>query len=348
MRSIIYSLFKVFIRIGLFFYSKKIIVKGTENIPKKGAVLFMANHPNGLIDPILIATHIKRKTHFLVRAAVFKNRIVAYFFDLLGMMPIYRIRDGVKQLSKNQAIFDKCESILKNNKTLLIFPEGSHNRKRTIRPLSKGFTRIIFQTLENNPQTVIHIVPIGITYQNASAYPAKIALSFGTSITTDSYFKNSNKTEVVNFLKNEVTKQLENLTVHIDDDDNYENTLSLLNKQNVDFTDVVYTNKLIEQKSIKSSNSKVKNERFKPLLYLLIVNSFIPYTIWKLLSKKVDEVEFIDTFRFSFNIILFPFFYTVQSFLMYLAFNWDTAVLYFTFSILLVLLYTKVSATPTE
>ena len=37
--------------------SKKIIVNGKENIPKKGAVLFIVNHPNGLIDPLIITTN---------------------------------------------------------------------------------------------------------------------------------------------------------------------------------------------------------------------------------------------------------------------------------------------------
>ena len=63
-------------------------------------------------------------------------------------MPIYRIRDGVQQLGKNQEIFEQCFSILNKQKALMIFPEGSHNRKRTIRPLSKGFTRILYGTLE--------------------------------------------------------------------------------------------------------------------------------------------------------------------------------------------------------
>ena len=87
MRFIIYYFFKVFVKTGLFFYSKKIKVTGKNNIPKDGAVLFTSNHPNGLIDPLIIATHIKRKTHFLVQAGVFKNKSVANFFDLLGMTP---------------------------------------------------------------------------------------------------------------------------------------------------------------------------------------------------------------------------------------------------------------------
>ncbi|RBW61294.1 acyltransferase [Tenacibaculum sp. E3R01] len=347
MRTILYYTFKFFIKTGLFFYSKKIKINGSQNIPKDGAVLFTANHPNGLIDPILIATHIKRKTHFLVRAAVFKKPIVAYFFDLLGMMPVYRIRDGIKQLSKNEAIFNKCEQLLSKNKTLLIFPEGSHNRKRSIRPLSKGFTRIIFQTLDKHPKTKLYVVPVGITYQNSSKYPSKIALSFGIPIETNSYMNEVNRFEVTKNLKKEVLEQLKQLTVHIPDDANYEKTLTKLNKANVDFTEIHKINNLDYTNNI-NDNSKSTFNYLKPLLFLVILNSIIPYTLWKIASKKVNEIEFLDTFRFGFNIILFPFFYIFQSLIINYIFNKEIAIIYLIISFFIILAYAKLSPTNAE
>ncbi len=347
MRTILYYTFKFFIKTGLFFYTKNIKINGSQNIPKDGAVLFTANHPNGLIDPILIATHIKRKTHFLVRAAVFKKTIVAYFFDLLGMMPVYRIRDGIKQLSKNEAIFNKCEQLLSKNKTLLIFPEGSHNRKRSIRPLSKGFTRIIFQTLDKHPKTKLYVVPVGITYQNSSKYPSKIALSFGTPIETNSYMKEENRFEVTKSIKKEVLEQLKQLTVHIPDDANYEENLANLNNANVDFTEIQKVNSLDYTNKIKD-NSKSTFNYLKPLLFLVILNSFIPYILWKIASKKVDEIEFLDTFRFGFNIVLFPLFYIFQSLIINYVFNKEIAIIYLTFSFLIILTYAKLSPTNAE
>ena len=60
-----YNLFRFFVKIGLFFYSKRILVSGEKNIPKKGAVLFAINHPNGLIDPLIATTNIKRDNYYL-------------------------------------------------------------------------------------------------------------------------------------------------------------------------------------------------------------------------------------------------------------------------------------------
>lgn len=347
MRLLLYYFFKIFIKTGLFFYTKKVKVLGHENIPKKGAILFTANHPNGLIDPLLIATHITRKTHFLVRAAVFKKKLVARFFDLLGMMPIYRIRDGVKQLSKNEEIFNKCQQLLKDNKTLLIFPEGSHNRKRTVRPLSKGFTRILFRTLDESSNTDIHVVPIGITYQNASNYPSKVAINIGTPILANSYYNKNEINNSVKEIKHLVSTQLESLSVHINDDENYNQKLTELNKTQVDFTEVKTINNIIKNGSFPKEKNAKKNHK-NLVFYLVILNSIIPYTIWKFLSKKVLEIEFIDTFRFGVNILLFPAFYILQSWLIRLFFGWKIALVYFILSILLILFYTKTSPTPAE
>lgn len=345
MKTLIYYFFKLFVKIGLFFYSKKITVVGSEHIPKKEAVIFTANHPNGLIDPLLIATHIKRRTNFLVRAAVFNNHIMAKFFNLLGMMPIYRIRDGVQQLSKNEEIFNKCQLLLKNNKTLLIFPEGTHKKDRAIRPLSKGFTRIIFKTLDNFPDTKINIVPVGITYQNVSNYPSKTAIHFGSTILANDYYDVQNINQSVKDIKELVSNQLKNLSVHIEQNEDYKATLSNLNDAQVDFTKVNQINTLIREKKTLAQKKRSVNYTL-PLFLLIVLNSLVPYLVWKILSKKVDEVEFIDTFRFGINTILFPLFYCVQSWVINIFFGWKLAFVYFLTSLFLILIYTKLSPTP--
>jgi bile acid:Na+ symporter, BASS family len=142
LKKLWYTFVIFYIKTGLFFYTKKIKIVGKENIPKKGAVLFAVNHPNGLLDPLIVTTNTSRTTHYLVRAAIFKKPIVKKFLATLNLMPIYRIRDGVQEISKNAEVFNDCYDILNKQQALMIFPEGSHDKKRTVRILSKGFTRM--------------------------------------------------------------------------------------------------------------------------------------------------------------------------------------------------------------
>lgn len=80
-QKIWFTLVWSYIKLGLFFYSKRITVLGRENIPKKGAVIFAVNHPNGLLDPLYVTTTNSRQNHFLVRAASFKNPLIKRFWN---------------------------------------------------------------------------------------------------------------------------------------------------------------------------------------------------------------------------------------------------------------------------
>lgn len=347
MKALWYNFIRLIIKIGLFFYSKRIKVSGKNNIPKKGAVLFTINHPNGLIDPLIATTNIKRDNHYLVRAASFKKPFIKKILGSLNLMPIYRMRDGASQLGKNQEIFESCFDIFNKGETLMIFPEGSHNKKRTIRPLSKGFTRIVFGALQKYPDLDIKIVPVGLTYQNVSYYPTKVSLNFGKPISVNDFYNPETPNISAVQLKNEVSGQLKKLTVHIADDENYESTLVKLNDAQVDFTNVELINKMIISESIPKKKI-AKLNLLKPVFYLIILNSFIPFLIWKKVSKKIDEIEFIDTFRFTFNKVTIPIFYALQTYIISLFLGWNIARIYFLISVLLILIYTKLSNTNTE
>lgn len=331
----------------MFFYTKQIRVLGKENIPKKGAVLFTANHPNGLLDPLIIATNNPRIQHFLVRAAVFKNPIVKKLLATLNLMPIYRIRDGVQELSKNKGVFETCFQILNEQKSLMIFPEGSHNRKRTIRPLSKGFTRIVFGAMEANPELQITIIPVGLTYQNSSIFPSKIALHYGAPIEAHRFFNPKEQHTAALQLKKEVSHQLQKLSVHIPDDEHYTNTITQLNNSQVDFTEVSRINQYIQDKNLVHT-SKTTSLLSPIFRILFIANTAIPWLFWKFFSKKVDEIEFVDTFRFGLGAVLAPLSYLLQTLLVGYYFGKIAGIYYLLLSLLIALLYVKTHPTPTE
>ena len=346
-QKIWFSLVCGYIKFGLFFYSKNISVKGIKNIPKKGAIVFAVNHPNGLVDPLYVTTTNRRQNHFLVRAASFKNPIIKKILESLYLMPIYRIRDGIQQLANNQEIFEKCFKILKKEETLMIFPEGSHNKKRTIRPLSKGFTRIVFGALDKYKNLEVIVIPVGISYQHPSHFPSKVCIHYGQPIHTRAIYEKNTPAKSINILKAAVTEQLKKLSVHIPDDENYEAVLQQLNDAQVDFTKVDTINEMIKSGNIPS-RKKAKKNFLKPLLYLIILNNIIPFLVWKKIAKKIDEIEFIDTFRFSINLGMFPFFYAFKTWLIASFFGVLVGFFYLTISALLILIYVKCSPTNSK
>ena len=346
MKKLWYNFFKIYIKTGLFFYTKKIKIVGKENIPKKGAVLFAVNHPNGLLDPLLVTTNTPRITHYLVRAAVFKKPLIKKLLATLNLMPIYRIRDGVQELSKNTEVFNDCFEILNNQSALMIFPEGSHDKRRTVRVLSKGFTRILFGAFEKYPELQITVIPVGITYQNAGSFPCKVAIHYGKPILANEHYNPNELNNSINSIKNEISNQLKELSVHIPADENYETVLQKLNNNHVDFTEVTSIHKSIKTGDIKKFTKGIN--WVKPFYFLIVLNSIIPWVIWKILSKKIDELEFVDTFRAGLGISLFPVFYFLQALVIYTFYTLKIAAIYLAVTFIVQLLFSKLSTTPTE
>jgi hypothetical protein len=104
---------------------------------------------------------------------------------------------------------------------------------------------------------------------------------------------------------------------------------------------------MIAENTIPETNKKPINY-VKPLYYLILLNSIFPYLIWKRFSKNIKEIEFVDTMKFSINLIGFLLFYGLQAGIFSLIFELKVGLLYFFTSLLLVLFYTKTAPTNTE
>jgi len=324
--------------------TKKIIVNGKENIPKKGAILFMANHPNGLIDPLIITTNNPRTNYFLTRAASFKKPLVRWFLNSLNLIPIYRIRDGVNQLNKNKEVFERCFNLLDNQKALMIFPEGSHDKRRTVRSLSKGFSRIVFGAIERNPKLQIQIIPVGITYQDSSSYPFKVSLNYGTPILANDFYKSNLNHSDIKEIKDVISDQLKTLSVHIPLTEEYGKLIEKLSSANIDFTKVDEVNSMIQSNIIIKRDRRINLVKFlKPIV---ILNSFIPWLFWKYVKNKVTDFEFISTFKFGVGSLTVIPFFLMNSYIIYNLFTLKSSIIYFSCNILILLLYSKFHSTP--
>jgi 1-acyl-sn-glycerol-3-phosphate acyltransferase len=324
--------------------TKKIIVNGKENIPKKGAILFMANHPNGLIDPLIITTNNPRTNYFLTRAASFKKPLVRWFLNSLNLIPIYRIRDGVNQLNKNKEVFERCFNLLDNQKALMIFPEGSHDKRRTVRSLSKGFSRIVFGAIERNPKLQIQIIPVGITYQDSSSYPFKVSLNYGTPILANDFYKSNLNHSDIKEIKDVISDQLKTLSVHIPLTEEYGKLIEKLSSANIDFTKVDEVNSMIQSNIIIKRDRRINLVKFlKPIV---ILNSFIPWLFWKYVKNKVTDFEFISTFKFGVGSLTVIPFFLMNSYIIYNLFTLKSSIIYFSCSILILLIYSKFHSTP--
>lgn len=111
-------LFMIYFRL---FY--RIKTTGIENIPSSGPVLLCANHPTAL-DMFLIGVKVpKRKVHYMAKAELFRNRILAWALKHLGAFPVSR---GKGDVGSVKTVF----KLLESEKIVGVFPEGTRTRKR--------------------------------------------------------------------------------------------------------------------------------------------------------------------------------------------------------------------------
>ena len=308
---------RAYIKLGLFFYFKKIIVVDAKYIPNDKPVLFLSNHQNALLDALLIAVKCGRHSYFLTRASVFKKSLVSRLLKSLQMLPVYRIRDGWSNISNNNSIFNSCADLLHQNKAVVIFPEGSHNLNRTLRPLSKGFTRIVFDTLEKHPETDLQLIPVGLNFVNAKDFPDSTSIYFGKPIAAKSFVSNNRNDDVVN-LKHKIHSEISKLTTHIPAE-SYAETIKKLDTLQVD-----YLNPEVVNKCVANNFENCKQKPPSNLIWLrsllkglLILNILPPYFIWKFVAQpKIKEIEFTSTFRFAIAITLVPLYLLIICFVL--------------------------------
>ena len=308
MRKLGYHFFRVWLRTALTFYFAKIKVEGLHHLPSGKPIMFLANHQNALLDALIVATNCNRKPYFLTRSDVFKTKALKMFFEFLRMIPVYRIRDGKNSLKGNTVIFERCSELLQKGEAILIFPEGNHSLKRRVRPLSKGFTRILFLALESDPSMEIAIIPIGVNYTNAAKFPDQAALFYGKEIRVQDFFDKEDVSGSTSRLKEEVSHQLKKLTTHIEEEASYDDTIQKLEDSNVDYLEPKAVNLVLDKQAMPSPRSKEKGSGIKFLFKgLFNVLNFPMVILWsKCIKPKVTELEFMSTTRFMFALLIYP------------------------------------------
>lgn len=126
------------------------VVKGRENLPKEGPVVYMATH-KGLFDSPVMALVVENDSPiFIGKEETKKMPIFGTWFDATGS--IYLARDDMKK--SLQAILKGIDE-LKNGQSIVIFPEGSRMKGKEMGSFKAGSFKLA--TKANVP-----IVPIAI------------------------------------------------------------------------------------------------------------------------------------------------------------------------------------------
>lgn len=150
-----HNLFKLMLRIwALLFYRMR--CHHVDNYPTSGRGLVCPNHQSNL-DPMLVGVTCKRNIYYLAKKSLFAKHPLKLLRRTLHCIPIDRTRgiSGIKNTIKK----------LKQEKLVLMFPEGSRSRDGKMQPIKSGFLTLARKT--KSP-----LIPVGIEGAH-EAYPPK-------------------------------------------------------------------------------------------------------------------------------------------------------------------------------
>ncbi len=214
-----YKFAKVVITIMLRLFFRRIYVSGTEHISSKKPQLLASNHPNGFIEPLVMACFFPKPLYFLVRGDVFDNALIRPILRATNQIPIFRFRDGFSRLRENTGTMEESIQVLLENKNLLIFAEGGTESIKKLRPLQKGIARIAFQVLEKNPQLPLEILPVGVNFTYPSRFGEEVMIRIGPPIQATDYYPLylEDKNKAVDLLLSDIYKQIKPQVIHLED-----------------------------------------------------------------------------------------------------------------------------------
>jgi 1-acyl-sn-glycerol-3-phosphate acyltransferase len=343
LRDLWYKIVRLYVKLGLLFYFKKIHVYGVDNIPKDQPILFVSNHRNGLIDPILIGVTSQRIHIYLTRASAFKNSIANSLLRSINMLPVYRVRDGLDSINKNHKIFNNCFDYFHKKGTVQIFPEGNHGLPRRLRRLSKGFTRIAFGYIDKYKADDLLIIPVGMNYQKMQEKGSMVSIYYGKPIQVIDFYNPSNEKQAIDSLKEKVSTEIKKISTHIEDLENHEKIEKVLISKGIDFLDPFKANETIKKTTNWNepvSLAKQKTSVYQTLLKIAFtINTLLPILYWNSVKNKIKDPVLIPTFRFGLGLGIFPLYYFLQSLLVGLLSGFYWGITYLIVSVLLVFLY---------
>ena len=187
-----YALVRLFGRFWVWFFFREVDVQHAERVPRAGPVLLCVNHPNNLIDSLIVSAVVERKVHYLATAALFRNALLGKFLKACGAIPVYRRQDDPDKMDKNAGAFEATVATLARGGLVAIYPEGTTHSESRIQRIKTGAARIALDYESRRAGglgEVLTLIPTGLTFEARKSFGGRVRISFGEPIPITPYLE---------------------------------------------------------------------------------------------------------------------------------------------------------------
>lgn len=212
------ALLRTATRAILWLFFRKVELHGRDLIPRTGPLLVVANHPNVVLDILVVGSAIPRDDlRFLGKSTLFRSPLLGVMLRLAGVIPVSRTQDAGEPMSANREMLRRAVSVLEENATLVVFPEGLSHAEMKVRPLRPGMARIALAAAESGSD--VAIVPMGLDFTDPGTFRSDVAIHVGSPVSVVTFLASHQADR--RLAEQELTallhERLAALTRHIDD-----------------------------------------------------------------------------------------------------------------------------------
>jgi glycerol-3-phosphate O-acyltransferase/dihydroxyacetone phosphate acyltransferase len=141
----------------------------------EGPVLVVANHPNSLMDPLVIFRISGRATRPLAKAPLFDQPGVGMVLRAMNGLPVYRRQDDPALMDRNEDTFRDAIEALRAGEAVQIYPEGISHDEPALQPIKTGAARIsLAAESAAGWELGLQIVPVGLTYSRKTLFRGQV------------------------------------------------------------------------------------------------------------------------------------------------------------------------------
>ena len=189
-------------------FFRRIEVEGVENVPESGPVLLVPNHPNALVDALVVLMHLKRPISLTAKSTLADIIILRQMIKSTNVILFHRKKDvGMgADPSRNAGAIAQCRERLELGEAILIFPEGQSHSDPSLRPLRTGAARIALDCLHSGGTGAdLVIVPVGLHFPEKDRFRSDVWVRFGKPLDPSGWLKENPDGEPL-----ELTAEIEN------------------------------------------------------------------------------------------------------------------------------------------
>tara|TARA_B100000900_G_scaffold129102_3_gene109169 strand:+ start:1028 stop:2596 length:1569 start_codon:yes stop_codon:yes gene_type:complete len=177
-----YRLMRRFSRSLMTVWFRELDIVDNENLPPEGGLMFIAWHPSGLIDPMLMHASLPGRLSILAKHTLFKIPVLGTLIRSSGALPIERSKDSSdkeKSRKNNEILLAKVGHEIATGGRLLLFPEGATHTGSSVKRAKSGAARIMLLAIRNAKQLgtpIPKIIPVGLHYSNSQKFRERAAV----------------------------------------------------------------------------------------------------------------------------------------------------------------------------